>query len=121
MRQRRLGFSSSCKGDLGKYQKCGEASLFVNRRDWGQGEHSYGVSESGVAEEPDKSLSSAPERLTDVVQECWGEPDPWLQEWGGSVDVTALLVGGGMSTWMRTECSPRTRPCSLLSMPDLTH
>ena len=29
-------------------------------------EHSYGISESGVAEEPDKSLSSAPEHLTDV-------------------------------------------------------
>ena len=64
--------------------------------------HSYRISESGVAEEPDKSLSSAPERLTDVVQECWGEPDPWLQEWGGSVDVGELLVGGGMSTQRRT-------------------
>ena len=35
-----------------------------------------------------------------VVQECWGELDPWLQEWGGSVDVRALLVEGGMNTWM---------------------
>ena len=41
MRQRRLGFSSSCKGDLGKYQKCGEASRFVNPRDLGQ-EHRHG-------------------------------------------------------------------------------
>ena len=56
-----------------------------------------------------------------MVQEYWGELDPWLQEWGGSVDVRALLVGGGMSTWMRTECSARARPCLLLSMPDLTH